>query len=183
MKKALLLLVAAIAVAGLMPAATINCLPANQNVITGNVVLSGVTVACDAITATSGSVITSLAIQFMGNWQDSNPNNGTHQVRFDLSGQGAYSGMTATGTPAAGDTGTTGFLTGASIAIANLTSIPSLTLNASGTSLAGGIPDNASVTVFLITTESSTVPEPATIAFMGGGLLALGVFARRRKKA
>jgi len=175
---------ALVAFTGMASATTIQCTPGNQNVITNSINVGPVVAACNGITATSGTHITSWGIALIGTFQDAVVNGG-HQLQFSATNN--VTAAVVSGNTGIDDfVGSTGFVAGAQLA-AFLTALPNITVTASVAGLGGLLlPDNASVTVFVVTTETpdtTGTPEPVTMSLMGAGLLALGFAGRKLRRS
>jgi hypothetical protein len=184
LKKFIIMSVAALGLSTVSSAATILCTPSNQNTITNTVITSPFNgLNCGTVNATPGMEITSIALQLVGGFNDAVPGS-TSQLQFTATN--SFNAATVTGTTGVDDfTSNTGLQLGSGVAVANLTTLGAVTASVTTTSLGAAIPDNASVTVWLVTTERTiqtpTVPEPSTFALLGAALTGLGVYSRRRK--
>jgi len=141
------------------------------------------TATCAAYTATSGSTVTSIDLRYIVDYSLGTDPSSTQRVVFTLGGGAPAFAATSTVDRSGGLFATTGGILTQTISVANLTSVGSFTVGELGSVFAGGPIDQGSARVDIQYNETSNVPEPATIVFLGGGLLALGVFGRRRAKA
>src|SRR5262249_48721030 len=177
--KVILLLV--FASAGMLSATTITCSPANDNLVTNSVNVSPQVVNCGTINANPGFLITGIQVALIGTFQDSVM--GTiHQLMF--SATNSFNAATVSGSTQTNDfIGSPGLITGGLVAVANLTTLGAVTVTGSAATVGGApLPDNASFTGFIVTTEAAVVPEPMVLSLVGAGLLGLGIFGRRRIK-
>jgi hypothetical protein len=187
MKKILLLLVAAMAFSGLLSAAPIT-VPCDVFRVLGPINqgtnFSEVTISCPQYSA-GGTLVSAV---LTGKSDYSAATTDATSVSFSIAPIAAANLALTSGslTPTvSGGVSSSGFattvLTATSlVGYAGAGSIQ--VVKESGSMTLGQISGAGSVgTEWSIT--YSDVPEPTTIAFMGGGFLALGIFARRRKRA
>jgi hypothetical protein len=189
MKRIMLLLVAALALSGVLGASTINatCTPilvSGTNTINSSVVCSqfdllpgyvlnsATLYGVGGFTGGSGTLSTSIQFTFTGN--------GTQFASSGTSftATGVYTANTGVPPNYAWGIGSTANLIGTgTVGVGQLTS----TLSAGATL----VPSGSITGDFFITYDytDTNVPEPATIVFMGGGLLVLGALVRRRVQA
>jgi hypothetical protein len=164
--------------------ATITCTPTNQNLVTNGSNNSPQVVSCGTITATDGFYITSVAVAMVGTFQDSLASN-SHTLLFGVTN--SFNASTASGT-AGPDlfVGSTGFVTGNFVDTGSiLTTLGAVFVTGTATLTGGVLPDNASFTGYIVTTEAPIdgVPEPATFVALGSGLALLGIARLLRRRA
>jgi len=167
--------------AAVLPAATIQCTPGNLNLVTNTVNNSPQAESCGTINATPGFVIDTIQLGLIGSFQDAMQGT-NHQLTF--TGTTNVNGATVTGNTGIGDfIGTTNFITGSAVALPGLATLGLVTFTGSAATVDGNpLPDNASFTGFIITTERpATVPEP-TMSLMSAAFLGLAVFGHRVMK-
>ena len=154
-----------------------SCVPNNNNAVTNSaLVLGGATsVTCDGFSAPAGSLITNISFNFLATFQDS-VDNGNHQLTF--SGNSAYGGFgpgTTTSHPSVGFMVASG---GGAQAIANTGGNWIFNVATSNTLNVNVLPDNASYTisgVYTYEVQDGQVPEPSTLALVGGVLVLAGI--------
>ena len=154
-----------------------TCTPSNNNSIANGVLVTGgtTTVSCGAFTAPNGSAITNVAFDFLGTYQDS-VENGNHQLTF--SGNSAFGGFGPADTTISP---TIGFAVASGGSAQLLASTPSwlFTVTTSNTNGGNVLPYNASYTISGTYTyevqRHDGVPEPSTLALVGGVLVLAGI--------
>ena len=161
-------------------ASTINfsCAPSNNNAVAGAALVTGgsTTTTCDAFAAPAGSVITNVLINFFATFQDS-VSNGNHQLTY--SGSGAFGSFAAANT---GIDPNVSFVSTSGNTAQNVAStggtwlFTTLVSNTVGTNV---LPDNSSYTVSGTYTYEvqapGGIPEPSTLALVGGVLVLAGI--------
>ena len=159
-------------------ASTINfsCAPSNNNAVAGAALVNGgsTTTTCDAFAAPAGSVITNVLINFFSTFQDS-VNNGNHQLTY--SGSGAFGSFAAANT---GIDPNVSFVSTSGNTAQNVAStggtwlFTTLVSNTVGTNV---LPQASSYTVSGTYTYEvqGGVPEPSTLALVGGVLVLAGI--------
>lgn len=177
MKKFLLTSVLALAFASVLPAAIVNC-ATNQNINSG-----ATTVNCPGVSADPGFTITGITLIGLGSWQDSSVNpafTGSSTYTFTENSAQFVAGPLV-GVAAGTTTADTGLLFDGPVGV-SLASLAAFTVDVTRVINSGGIPANATVTVSYDWTQTadSQIPEPATFALIGAGLLG-AAFLRRRK--
>ena len=168
-----------VSAASLASASTIEftCTPSNNNSIAnGALVTAGTTtVSCGGFMAPSGSAITNVSFNFLGTYQDS-VDNGNHQLTF--AGSSAFGGFGPVDTTISP---TIGFAVASGGSAQLLASTPSwlFTVTTSNTNGGNVLPYNASYTISGTYTyevqDQSGVPEPSTLALVGGVLVLAGI--------
>ncbi|MBY0503729.1 MAG: PEP-CTERM sorting domain-containing protein [Bryobacteraceae bacterium] len=158
---------------------TQTCTPTNQDSVAGGIIVNAgtTTVSCAGFSAPIGSSITNISFNFLGTFSDSDGNNGLHQITF--SGTTPYGTFGPFNTGSNGDVGSTGSQTGLSAAanIAN-TGAFNVSVTASNTVNTNALPESAQYTVRAVYTyevNQSGVPEPSTLALVGGVLVLAGL--------
>ena len=170
-----------VSAASLASAATISiaCVPSNLSSINAGVITTPTFATCAAQAASSfGSNLqfTNLSLSFIGSFSDSNPNNGMKQVTF--TGSSIY-GNFVQATNSSQFNGTTGLVTPLNASTPLSTAIAAFNVNIA-TTTGVNIPDSAQYTVFANYTyetipTTGDVPEPSTIALVGGVLVLAGL--------
>ena len=167
-----------ISAASLATASTIGftCTPSNNNSVANGVLVTGGTtaVSCGGFAAPNGSAITNVAFDFLGTYQDS-VENGNHQLTF--SGSSAFGGFGPVNTTISP---TVGFAVASGGSAQLLASTPSWLFTVTTANTNGGnvLPYNASYTIsgtYTYEVQGGGVPEPSTIALVGGVLVLAGV--------
>ena len=162
-------------------AATISfsCAPNNQNAVTNAGLVNGgaTSVTCNGFTAPAGSIITNVNMQFLGTFQDSF-GNGNQQLTF--AGSSAFGGFAAASTtsdPNVGFLFTNAISSTPGVNSTGGTFVFSVTTT--NTVNGSTLPDNASYTVSGVYTyevqNQGGVPEPSTLALVGGVLVLAGI--------
>lgn len=153
-----------------------SCVPNNNNAVTNSALVMGgaTSVTCDGFSAPAGSLITNISFNFLATFQDS-VENGNHQLTF--SGNSAYGGFgpgTTNSHPSVGFMVASG---GSAQAIANTGGNWIFNVATSNTSNVSVLPDNASYTISGVYTYEvqGGVPEPSTLALVGGVLVLAGI--------
>jgi len=177
MKKFLLTSCYALALASVLPAAVINC-ATDQNINSG-----ATTVNCPGVSATAGFTITGITLYGLGSWQDSQIPAfvGTSTYTF-TENSAQFNAGPLVGVAAGSSTGSTGLLSDGPVAV-SLASVLAFTVNVTRVINVGNVPNNATVTVNYETTETAIdtgIPEPATFALIGAGLLGAAILRRRK---
>lgn len=168
-----------VSAASLASASTIGftCTPSNNNSIANGVLVTGGTtsVNCGGFTAPNGSAITNVAFDFLGTYQDS-VDNRDHQLTFSgTSAFGGFGPVDTTISPAIG------FAVASGGSAQLLASTPSwlFTVTTSNTNGGNVLPYNASYTIGGTYTyevqDQGGVPEPSTLALVGGVLVLAGI--------
>ena len=168
-----------VSAASLASASTIGftCTPSNNNSIANGVLVTGGTtsVNCGGFTAPNGSAITNVSFDFLGTYQDS-VDNRDHQLTFSgTSAFGGFGPVDTTISPAIG------FAVASGGSAQLLASTPSwlFTVTTSNTNGGNVLPYNASYTIGGTYTyevqDQGGVPEPSTLALVGGVLVLAGI--------
>jgi len=136
------------------------------------------TVNCGAVTAPNAlNQITNFTLSFGGSFQDGDPSNGIHQISF--TGSSSAGGFATTNTSAGSSIGSldiSNFIN--SNAIGNRAAFIFTTTTAN---VGANLPNSASYSVFgtytyeLIPTNDPAIPEPSTLALVGGVLILAGI--------
>jgi hypothetical protein len=198
--KKMLFAVILLGVASVAQAAFISCAPAQDTVVTEGQP-SSATFTCNPGAGTdAGSIdnnlagdnylVTSIRLRVSGTFQENNAVlSQVYSVLYSTTNSGGLTNTTclATATGDASHFALGGCIgTGAGSAVASLDVVPQFTITVAGGAGSNPLPFNGSASVSYEVTASeipSGVPEPATFVVMGSGLLALGAFARRRRKS
>ena len=152
---------------------TIACGP-QVSTINFSTITSPLTSTCAAQNFGGGTTITNISLGFAGAFSDGNPNNSS-QVSFSGSSILGNFGPINTGIDTLSSN--TGF-------IQNLNSTPNATpgfgafnVSVSTTSIGASVPDSAQYSVFATYTYEvqGGVPEPSTLALVGGVLVLAGI--------
>ena len=153
-----------------------TCVPGNNNAVANAALVTGgsTTTTCDAFAAPAGSVITNVLINFFATFQDS-VNNGNHQLTY--SGSGAFGSFAAANT---GIDPNVSFVSTSGNTAQNVAStggtwlFTTLVSNTVGTNV---LPQASSYTVSGTYTYEvqGGVPEPSTLALVGGVLVLAGI--------
>ncbi|MBY0503731.1 MAG: PEP-CTERM sorting domain-containing protein [Bryobacteraceae bacterium] len=162
-----------------------TCAPVNQDsVASGALVNSGTTtVNCAGFTAPSGFNITNISFSFLGTFSDSDSNNGMHQVSFSgTTPWGTFGPFDTNLDPEVGSTGAlSGITPGTNLGAA--VSPFSIIVNVANTINTNSLPDAAQYTIratYSYETSLTGVPEPSTLALVGGVLVLAGLRKARR---
>lgn len=160
-----------------------SCAPINNNAVLNSALVTGgatqVTCFAGGLNAAPGQQITNVTLNFLGTFQDS-VSNGLHQLTF--SGSSVHGNFGPLNTNAAGSVGFTD-TPGVIIIAGPVASLASFVVNVttSNTNGANVLPDNASYTISgqytteAIPTQGGDVPEPSTLALVGGVLVLAGI--------
>jgi hypothetical protein len=166
--------------------AMLTCMPAfSATLICGqDISINGgaAQAVCPTLNQTPGFTLTVNFIGAIGSWQDSSPSfTGSSTFNFtensaQLSPVNPFLSGTAAGMFSA-NTGLLQFNVGQ-----NFNPLNGFTVDATRIINNGGTPNSSTVTVFIDYTETQTggVPEPSTVALVGGALVALGLVRRRK---
>lgn len=180
MKRMLLLLVAALALGGVLSAATIT------NPCTGAAVSGGqnatVTLVCTGLNGliAGNVVIDSITATFAGDYTASGSPFPAAQFSWSVVGTSFLNGTSGPSTTRPQVTTVSPLAADLQLAFSQGGFNNTLfQVTGAGTGAPGVSGYNFSAS-FDFTYHDTTVPEPATFAFMGGGLLALGMIARRK---
>lgn len=160
-------------------AALFTCNPVDQDVITHFTNNSPQTAVCTAVSAQPGFVITGLAVALRGQYQDFESFT-THQLQF--SAINSFNASTVIGSTNVDEfVGSTGFIQGATLDVADLLTLGDVTVAVNVISLGGmPLPEHAFFTAYIATQELPVpgVPEPTTIALLCGGMIVLALKRR-----
>ncbi len=157
-----------------------SCTPTNQTAVESGVLVNSgsTTVSCAGFTAPSGSLITNVSFNFLGTFSDSDNSNGTHQLIFN--GTTPWGSFGPLATTSGVDVGSTGTQTGLTPGAPGVNSIAAFLVTVT-TSGADGLvlPESGQYTVRAVYTyeaeQQSGVPEPSTLALVGGVLVLAGI--------
>jgi hypothetical protein len=182
MKKLSLMFFLALAMASVLPAAIINC-GTNVNINSG-----ATTVNCAGVSASPGFSITGVTFIALGSWQDSSVSPAfTGSSTYTFTENSAQFNLgPLVGIAAGTTTADTGLLFDGPAALL-LSSLDAFTVDVTRIINSGGTPANATVTVSYDWTETrneqppNEIPEPATFAMIGAGLLVTAVLRRRKQ--
>jgi hypothetical protein len=177
MKKFFLSSLLAVAFASVLPAAIVNC-TTNQDINSG-----ATTVNCPGVSASAGFSITGITLIGLGSWQDSSINpafTGSSTYTFTENSADFNAGPLV-GIAAGTTTADTGLLFDGPVGV-SLAALAAFTVDVTRVINSGGTPANATVTVSYDWTETDNnqVPEPATFALIGAGLLGAAILRRRK---
>ena len=167
-----------VSAASLASASTLafSCVPNNNNAVTNALLVNGgaTSVTCDGFSAPAGSLITNVSFNFLGTFQDS-VENGNQQLTF--SGTSAYGSFGPASTNAHPNVGFMVASGGGPQAIASTGGNWIFNVSTSNTSNANVLPDNASYSISGVYTYEvqGGVPEPSTLALVGGVLVLAGI--------
>ncbi len=159
-----------------------SCTPINNNAVlnSGLVTAGSTSVTCftGGVNAGANNQITNVQINFLGTFQDS-VSNGNHQLTFaGTSVNGNFGPLTTNSAGSVGFTDTPGVI----IIAGPVASLAQFVINVttSNTNVNNVLPDNASYTISGSYTleaipNQSGVPEPSTLALVGGVLVLAGI--------
>jgi len=177
MKKLIPILLAA---AAYLPGATVSCV-LGQDISSGTA-----TINCPGTAPTIGFEIISVQLQALGSWEDSTFGF-TSNITFSFSENSAQFGASnLTGVASGTNSANTGLLSqfaSSGLPLGMDVALDAFTVSATRTINSGGNPSGETVSFQYITTEQlvdGAVPEPATMAMFGAGLVVLGIFRKRR---
>ncbi|MBY0503730.1 MAG: PEP-CTERM sorting domain-containing protein [Bryobacteraceae bacterium] len=160
------------------------CGAINTSAIAGGALVNNgsVTVSCGGFTAPIGQSIINISFSFLGTFSDSDGNNGLHQLTFNGTtpfGSGAF-GPFNTGSD--GDVGSTGNQNSLSSAVLSQNGLAGFNVTVTTANTVGGnaLPDTGQFTVRAVYTyevdqQPGGVPEPSTLALVGGVLVLAGL--------
>jgi len=160
-----------------------SCQPLDQPAILppSNVINAGsTTVTCSgsgpagAFTGGAGDILTNINLSFIGTFQDGDPTNGTHQLSF--AGSSSQGGFAATNTSSGPGFGGLELLNFVDFN-PNVASIASFIFTLNTASIGQSIPNSASYSVYGTYTYEVApgIPEPSTLALVGGVLVLAGI--------
>ncbi len=155
-----------------------NCIPNNQNAVTSGVLVNAgsTSVTCDGFDAGAGNTITNISYDFLGTFQDAVSTNGNHQLTF--TGSSIYGNFGPQDTNIAGAVGSAATSGGSAN---NTQSVANWVFNVTtaNTDSNNVLPNNASYTITGVYTFEANnqggVPEPSTLALVGGVLILAGI--------
>ena len=162
-------------------AATINfsCAPSNNNAVSNGALVTGgsTTTTCEAFTAPAGSVITNVQVNFFATFQDS-VDNGNHQLTY--SGSGAFGSFAAANTTIDPNVGFVSTFGNTAQNVASTGGTWTFTTLVSNTVAGNVLPFASSYTVsgvytYEVQDTGGAVPEPSTLALVGGVLVLAGI--------
>ncbi len=153
---------------------TIACGPQVSS-INFSVITTTSSVSCAAQNFGGGSTITNVSLGFAGAFSDGNPNN-LSTVSFSGSSTLGNFGPITTGTD--GLSSNTGFVQNLNPTVNATPGFAAFNVDITTTSIGASVPDSAQYSVFATYTyevQGDGVPEPSTLALVGGVLVLAGI--------
>ena len=160
---------------------TIACGPQQSSINAGVVTPGALAANCAAQNFGGGTVITNFSLGFSGAFSDGNPNNSS-QVSDSYTSTVGNGGPINTGIDNLSSN--TGFIQNLNAQTPGTPGFGAFTVNVTTTSIGVSVPDSAQFSVFATYTyevqQTGGVPEPSTLALVGGVLALAGIRKFRR---
>ncbi len=153
---------------------TIACGP-QMSTINFSTITSPLASTCAAQNFGGGSIITNISLGFAGAFSDGNPNNAS-QISFSGSSILGNFGPLTTGIDNLSSN--TGFVQNLNPTVNATPGFGAFNVNITTTSIGASVPDSAQYSVFATYTyevQTPGVPEPSTLALVGGVLVLAGI--------